>query len=360
MITNDEIRAALEQVVSRAPDPSRIQARLAGGAGAPAASGAARGRWCAGGCRRVWCAGRAAVAKPHRLVPFPRARRRRCAHRRRCPHDPDLAAVVAEPAAAPGNLRGPLRYRPTWLPDGFVETSREVSLRGGAADYQVRQWMLAENLAVAPDKSGESPPFLRLMLVPATDLPMGDWRLAVRINGIEGGLSPKEGQIPQVIWPVGDGLNLAVMVQGVGDDSIVAQWLARSVEPDGVAGVECPLDFGWLPESVQGTHHIAMSYPAETWTANLSVLRDRHEIVAATLGPGVTPPTADGQPESVRGQPGLVHFYDNGAGWAYAELEHGLRLTVQLMTRVTRDDLLQIIAELKVGPAPYLGWLGKR
>ncbi|MFG2044229.1 hypothetical protein [Dactylosporangium sp. NPDC048998] len=359
MITDKEIQAALERVASRAPDPSRVRAGLdararvhrqrrallvAGGAvatasvlGLPAAA--------------LWLdtAGQDAAGAPDDVPVEPDVRTA-----------PNLGAAMPEPAAAPGNLRIPLRYRPTWLPEGYVEASREASLRGGAPDYQVREWMRAEDAATMPDGNHDRAPFVRLMLVSASEWPIGDWRLPVTVNGVAGGLSPKEGQTPQVVWPVAEGLQLATMVQGVGDDSLVAQWVARSVEADSVTAVDSPLDFGWLPDSIQGSHRIAVSYPAETWTATLSVIRDRQQVAGAVLGPAVTAPSADGSPASVRGRQGLVHSFDTGGGWAYVELAQGMRLAVTVMQPTSREELLRVIAELKIGTTPYLGWLGRR
>jgi hypothetical protein len=57
-----------------------------------------------------------------------------------------------------------------------------------------------------------------------------------------------------------------------------------------------------------------------------------------------------------------------GFGWARVDLDRGQALSVVLdVTRmgttapaVKRDDLLRVVAELRIGPDPYTGWVGQR
>src|SRR6185369_3246812 len=53
---------------------------------------------------------------------------------------PNLPSPTPEPAPAPGNGRVPLRYRPAYLPEDFLEVFRIVSLNGRV--FQAREWHL--------------------------------------------------------------------------------------------------------------------------------------------------------------------------------------------------------------------------
>ncbi len=358
MITDEEIRAALDRVVARAPDPARIRAGFASRARAH------RQR------RALLVAGGALAAAGALGVPSILAWRDR---RGQGPGDgtvpitpdvrtpPNLGPAVAEPIPNAAVQRVAMRYRPSWLPEGYVEMSRTASVGSDASNYQSREWMRVQDAAETPDKNSEPPPYIRLVLVPASRLELGDWRIPAKINGADGGVSLEDGQIPQVIWRIGNGLHLAVQVGSVGDDRTVALWIARSVEPDGVAGVECPLRFGWLPESLTGEHQVSLTQWGDTWRATLQVISDRIEVASVVYGQGITLPP-DGTESMVRGRQGIVRSYENGGGWAYVFLNDGRDLLVSIASGsgVAVDDVVRIADKLDLGPPLYHGWIGQR
>lgn len=388
MITEDNIRAALDRVALRAPDPARVRARLAGRTQANAQR---RALLVAGGA----VAATAAVAGPAVLLyrqrysqlPFLAPNVPVLPDERTIPN---LGPATAEPPAGPGNRRLVLPYRPTWLPDGYVEASRLVGLDGAAFPMQ-RAWMRPADLLRSPAAQDSEPrPCVRLMLVDERHWAIENWHIPIKVNGVDGGLAPHPGSNPQVLWPVGGGLNLAVSLWGLGDDFTVAQRLARSVEPDEVTAVEMPLEFGWLPDLLQGWQTASIESTASSWVARLSVgtggWYGAAGGITAELGPAVQPgPTgnASGGPATVRGREGLVYTYPFGGGWVYVELDDGLRLQVHGGTvdnpapspatvdtthpqlapppiGISRDELLQVVEELKIGTAPYVDWIGTR
>jgi hypothetical protein len=368
-LSDDEIRAALHHVASRAPDPAVVRAYLAGhnrhhrerrtllmagGAigvaaviGGPAAVLLYRRRT---GQPPLLASGEDVPVLPDGRTP------------------PNLGAPAGEPAPGQGNTRFALKYRPTFMPDGYVEVYREVSVGPGAPARQTREWRASSTAPAA--KAGPAPGQIRLVVAPEVNLPIGDWRRPITVNGVPAALSAKVGQIPQVIWSIGDGLNLAVEVTGVGDDSAVAQWVARSVIPDGVSSVEVPLAYGYLPPASAGEQRASLTSDGTGWTASLDVIRDGTQVAGASLGPTVAPPPgASVVAPGLRGRTGQIGLYPNDAGgWAYVDLGNGQKLSLSLNAgllanppaRVTGDDLVRALNEMAVGPAPFVGWLGQR
>jgi len=131
-LTDDEIRAALEHVASQAPDPARVRAHLS------ARTRRHRQRrvlLMAGGAvgAAVAIGGPAVVLSRRKPPPAPAS-----------PSLPDvrtwpnLPSPTPEPAPAPGTGRVPLRYRPAYLPEDFLEVFRIVSVDGHV--FQAREW----------------------------------------------------------------------------------------------------------------------------------------------------------------------------------------------------------------------------
>jgi len=361
MITDEEIRAAFDRVVALAPDPARIRAGFASRARAHRQ-------------RRALLVASGAVAAAGAFgVPAALAWRDRTPAIGEAPFGPDgrttpnLGPAVAEPIPNAAVERVAMRYRPTWLPEGFVETSRTAyapanswNPRLRTSNYQVSEWMRAEDSAVAPDTPGHAPPYIRLVLARGSRLDIADWRPRVRVNGAEGGVSLQDAHVPQVVWQAEDGFRLAVYVSGVPDGRAVAVRIARSVKPDGVAGVECPLRFGWLPDFLSENHEqqLKLSQSSGAWRATRSILvAGTYEAVTVSYGPAIAPPPA-GVQATVRGRPGLARTYwGDAGGWAHVSLDGGLDLLVTAGLKT--DELARIIDKLDIGPQPYRGWIGQ-
>ncbi len=355
MITDDEIRAALDHVVSRAPDPASIRAGFASRARAHRQR---RALLFAGGAM----AASGAIGVPAVLgwlEPGPRAANGQSGPDVRTP--PNLGPAAAEPISDAAVERVAMRYRPTWLPEGFVETSRTSSVAVDGSKYQVREWLRVEDARLSPDQRSDATARIRLVLAPVNRLAIGDWRPAVTINGDDGGLSDADDHVPQVIWRIEKGLRLAVYVNGVADGRAVAVRIARSVKPDGVSGVECPLRLNWLPDFLTeyAEQQIKLSAWGPTWRSTRSVLVGDGAAVLLSVeyGPDIAAPPA-GIPATVRGRSGLTRDYEGDAGgWAHVALD-GVDLLVT--GAVNYDEIVQVTNKLDVGPRPYRGWIGQR
>jgi hypothetical protein len=351
-LTDDQIRAALQHVASRAPDPARVLSHLA--------DRRRRHRQ----RRALLMAGGAVGAAAAIVAPVVLLSRGRPS----TPADddgwvlpdvrtlPNLPSPAPEPAAGPGNTSVPLRYRPTYLPDDYVEVFRIVSVAG--ATYQAREW---HQMQTDPTLT---PGAVTLILAPDADLPSSDRALEITVNGALGLLAPEDAEVAQVVWSIGGGLSLAVEARHMDDGLIVVQDVARSVEPDNVAGLEIPLAFGYLPPNLPVGQQATIQPDGDGWVLRVALMRDRDMVGAALLGAHVSyGPGPSAVATQLRGRPGLVELDGHGNGTAFVSLESGLNLFVRVpngVYPVTADDLVRVTNEMTIGSPPYVGWIWQR
>ena len=353
-LTDDEIRAALLHVASRAPDPAAVRVHLAD---LTRRHRQRRALLLAGGAVGAAVAiGGPAVVLSRRPPPSPPA----------SPDLPDvrtwpnLPPVTPEPAPGPGNGRVPMRYRPTYLPDDFVEVFRIVSI--GAETFQAREWHHNDPRLFELNAGA-----ITLTLAADADLPIGDRSREITVNGAPGWLAPKDAEVQQVVWSIGDGLSLSVEARHIDDGWTVVQDVARSVEPDGMAGLDVPFTFGFLPPDFSGGRRVTVEPDGDQWVATHSVIRDRAAVLEARLGPHLVGDLGfsyDVVQMELRGRPGQVGLAPDGrGGGAFVGLESGLNLSVTVpggSAPVTVDDLVQVTNAMTIGSAPYVGWIWHR
>jgi hypothetical protein len=328
-LTDDEIRAALHYVASRAPDPAGVRIHLAGltrrhrQRRALLMAGGGVGVAVAIGVPAVILSGGGPPS-----VPSPRYDGPDLPDVRTWPN---LPSPAPEPAPGPGNTRVPLRYRPTYLPDGFGEVFRIVSGGGGA--FQAREW---HELGVFTN-----PAAISLSVAPDADLPISDRSQEITVNGASALLAPPDAEVQQVVWSIGDGLSLSVEARHLEDGWTVVQDVARSIGPDGVAGLEVPLSFGYLPPDLTREWRLIIEPDGDQWVASLDLIRDRSALLMARLGP---------------------HIVSSGQG-AFVTLASGLGLDVAVPGNshlVAADDLVRVANGLTVGSPPYVEWIWQR
>jgi hypothetical protein len=252
----------------------------------------------------------------------------------------------------------PLRYRPTYVPDEFVEVFRIVSI--GAETFQAREWHHDD-----PTLFEVNPGALTLTLAADADLPTSDRSRESTVNGAPGWLAPDDAEVQRVVWSIGDGLSLCVEARRVDDGWTVVQDVARSVELYGVAGLEVLMAFGHLPAGLPGDRRLTVEPDGDGWVATLALLRDRAAVLSARLGTHINEDLGyiyDPVQLELRGRPGRVGSPLTGGG-AFVALEPGLNLLVTVPSGsdpVTVDDLVRVTNAMTIGSAPYVGWIWHR
>ncbi|HEY7225783.1 MAG TPA: hypothetical protein VH561_19570 [Micromonosporaceae bacterium] len=348
MTIDDEIGDAFVRLADRAPDPIRVRAGLGRAAQMHRqrrALLAAGGLVVAGGLAGGGVLAARLVLGGTDFGPD-------------VPTPGNLPTPAAAPPA-PGNSVVPMRYRPTWLPDGFVELGRSTTVAAGLDQLRQRRAWYPVGTTLDPLK--ETPPSIYLDLVPATWWGIADWRTPVRVNGARGGLGPS-GSTPVLLWEAGGGLNLAVSVNGGEDNRATALAIGRSVVPDGVSTVEVALSFGWLP-ALPGA---LVRYETGPDRTRLEVIVGQFGVITFDID-GQEDPGVDYQtePVTVRGASG--RWFRNGtAVMLWLTLPDG-RPLVGVLDRVpargvtlTDDDVLHIVSDLSIGPRPANTWIGSR
>lgn len=299
-----------------------------------------------------------------------------------------VAAWPADPAAAGGNIRIPLRYRAAWLPAGFAENSRTASVTGPSPGLQVRGWS-------SKDYWTDAVPFVQVALLPRDgadvshvwpELP-GRWtpavfpprsapRQEVRVGDRHGTAWPTPtGWV--VEWRDGDGSPLAVQTGNMAESLATALRVAEAVVPDGNAAVECALQLTWLPDGLARAPQYVQttSDVGSGWGHQLSLAEDRLRVsfrpdyhlsmVESTVdGRPIPPPDTIAFP--FRGRPGNLWLhhgpkrYDSDHVFD-VQLAGGRGLFV-LGRAVTMDegDFRRLITGVRVGSVPYVDWIGRR
>jgi hypothetical protein len=249
-------------------------------------------------------------------------------------------------------------YRPTYLPDDFLEVFRTVSI--GAEAYQAREWHHQD-----PRLPEVNPGAITLAVAPDSGLHIDGRSREITVNGAPGWLTPLDAEVQQVVWSVEHGLSVSVEARHVDDGWAVVQDVARSVEPSTVSGLEVPMTFGYLPPDRTGERWVTVEPDGDQWVAYQSVLQNRAGVLEARLGAHVIGPSSpDTRETQLRGRSGLVDVPTDGRGGsASVVLESGLTLVVSVpggSDPITADDLVRVTNEMTIGPAPYVGWIWHR
>ena len=264
----------------------------------------------------------------------------------------------------------PLRYRPTWLPDGMVEKFRGVSY---LAPGTYRMWE-----STAPPSAERSNPNVLLSASPSAPDDV-DREPNIDINGTPGYYGGGS-----VIWRVDGDTKLVVAQSGLTEEDMLR--IARSVEPDPTR-MRLPLHFGWLPDGSAEWMHKSSGDPSlkvmgdspTEWGATVLVY-DSQRYLEATVGTTRYTPAGDtshGQTVIINGRTAQLAQPDEtmdpvGQGfqtnWVLTmDLGEGRRLIMHGGTAknmpeaspLSRDDMIRIAEHVQFDPSPDIGWIGR-
>lgn len=333
MVTEQRVRAALEHMAGRAPDPERIRAGLQRRARVHRQR---RALLVAGGV----AAAAGAVAVPSVVL---------------LPRSPERSLLGAGPVS--------LRYRPAWLPAGFVESSRSATVRDGRVAAEARVWKPSEELG---DSHGYGPVARIWMDARPEAVDLSGRTAPVMVGRVEGGLF-RDGEtlagraIYRVAWPRGDGGSFTVTVRSVDDSDEVALRVAESVAPDADAVLEPPVEPGWLPEQVPADpYHLSVFESGYGVEADLGLGGAGRPTLRFHLGgiwggPSATPE----QRRTVTVRDTSVLLYLAERSWsAHLVLDDGRNLVIDAGQGVSDEDLLRVWEQLHVLPLPDTSWMG--
>jgi hypothetical protein len=282
----------------------------------------------------------------------------------------------AEFAPGQGNTRIPMKYRPGWLPEGYTEISRTVSVRGPEPGRQRRTWHRPFTPKDLPNPfydPGMSPTGL-IHLETAAALP-GDRSMyrETTVGGKRAWVALEPATLPQVIWDYGPDERLQVTIlNDVPDKLAVAQRVAESVTTAQADACEIALEYGWLPEKLRSLPLSSETYSPNltntpAWGNNLSVLALGNPglfLVKADLQNRRPPHTLPGKPATLRGRPGLLQT-DRPQHFASVVLDndHWVLVTIGEPSdagpeaNLTPAEIVKIVNELRIGPDPDTKWL---
>ncbi len=340
MITDDEIRDALEHLARHAPGPDRVLRQFA------VRERARRQR------RALTLVGGTVAASVAVGAPLVVLRERHSAAPGGSP------SPYPDPSPSPSivNDRLPMRYRPTWLPDGMVETSRTVgSPVADDASAQSRSWHnAASGQTVTLGVTGPNS-------VDATGL------RRVAVHGVSGWVQDMAGRPSvAVIWQVAPDLFLQVFVDGIPPRSTALPvQIANSVTTDGASVLELPVAFGWLPDGYRITER-SVDAASDGWQARIAAddgkpipqrsgvsvgMGAKDDMLPNGPKPGMTAPPTDVTVRGVTGTfitPTILGVPLPDGRW--------LRVAGQ----PSQADLVRVADALRIGPVPDLSWLGTR
>ena len=360
MVTEEMIRAALERVAERAPDGVAVRAALAGRARLLHQR------------RTLVLAGGAAAATVATGVPAAALWLRR-----------NGSPVAPSGPAQPPNRRFPLRWRPTWLPNGLVELHRSTKF-----DDEVTEWVRGWGPRPADDASQSGLPAVALRMTRESALP--EIGRPVSINGTPGRLHNDPGA-PEcgVLWLAAPGQLLTASITKMSptkDPEESSLRIARSVVADPAAVCEVWVAFGWLPagygDAARSFSLGASVKPGQPVTPTARIERlflhptaESGAVGSLTIGED-RPRPQGAQDVTVRGRPGWMVWNEHDESVVYVPLEDGRPLVMTVKaTRIgeprnrtlpprgrswTREELLRVVDEVRLGPIPDLSWFGRR
>lgn len=328
MRDEDMLRDALSAIAGRAHDPAPVAAGIEARARAHRQR---RGLLVASAAAVTGVAGAAAL--------WPR------------PHTPQPPAVIPTPSPS---ATLPVSYRPTWLPDGFVEVSRS----GTGPESQTRTWQRGDDRIL-------------LFLTSRSRFDPAGFQPAV-LGGRRAWVVPGPGKV----WvETGDGLMAGVSVPRLDPTGETTRRIAASIVPDPGAVAAVSLSFGWLPERFGGPISAELSGTSEHWHETLRVGGSPEALTAIEAELLWEISTSKGTPATMRGLPGFVHLGDSGVGCpdlpasasncpefsAFARVEFAgsriLRVKIGMGYEVSRAELIRIMDEIVLGPEPDTSWL---
>jgi len=344
---DDLIRDAVRRQEELAPDPARIRAAL------PART-ARRRRILTLATVGAAVAVAAAVTVPMVLLDSPTPGGRG-------PATSPTVTVAPEPSGIP------LRYGPTWLPDGFVERSRSVPVADPAPPKVVtdRIWKRTSltdgELGHIGLSTWEGTPGEDHLPARSGDSSSGQ---DVDING-----TPGHYDNDAVAWQVGN-TEFLLYAPGAGVSEADLVRVARSVRPD-PASLRPPLRVDWLPDGVGGEFLFVRGDSPATWEARFFAQGSAGYV---SVSVGTTGPAPRGDQVTVNGRTARLAQVDEEdpvqanyrTRWVLTmDLGEGRQLTVragtmpgEAQTPVTGADTVRVAENVVPEPNPDLAWLG--
>jgi hypothetical protein len=308
---------------------------------------------------------------------------RRAAHTRRTRRLGVVAAVVAvlvavaipvtllgggrSPEAAANGPQLTIPYQPTWVPPGWVASSRTLNRVEG--ELPGLDWTLAHQPADHTDNWLNFIVSDSRQMLPTNQV--GPTR-EVMINGVQGFVSSgdaPQGSVTQelmttVAWSPKPGTWLAITGEQPTDGTDMQLRMARSVVADPVA-TDVPYTYGYLPPHAIPFAITIEGHSSHDWSTGPFVIflrRDQIHI-GVEWGPGaVRPQLKNAKPVTVRGHSGS--FETDSPSTATGTIsklltqQDGWWLEVTA-TNVTEAQLLHIVNDMSFYPNANYDWLGR-
>jgi hypothetical protein len=296
---------------------------------------------------------------------------------------PPPAAV--DPTATGGGPTIALNYHPTWVPPGWVTTSRTLVPDGLRDTIQGEGWALATSPQDHSDNSLDFSQDRQLDSVPATTtapprhvtvngraglLEFGTADIDETPYYVNGSGNTSHGKdkivhelMSEVAWSPRPGVFLSVTVQQVKDGRDLVLRMARSVVADPPLRTDLPLKVGYLPAGAQSPGIGVTGTSPTNWTtgANYLPIAGKVFTMAVTWGPGARPlltpsQLAEATRVTVRGVRGYLLSSDSEATMQ-VQL-HGWWLVVATSGPGSPAQLVKIVDTMQIYPTAIYPWLG--
>lgn len=268
---------------------------------------------------------------------------------------------TVETAAVP-QATMPLQYRPTWLPDGYVEDFRGTPSSGPGVG---RGWR-----STAPESADRSNPHITMVVSPRSPENV-DRAPNVDINGVPGYLGGGS-----VIWDVGK-TRFLIAAPFPEEDMLR---IARSVEPDPTR-IRLPVQFNWLPDGgAEWTRKVddpgvkVTGFSATEYEATVLVYDSQHYVQASVGTSDFSYGELHGREVVVNGRTAVLAqdvdldptSKNMPSNWVLLmDLDDGRQLLVH--SGATKDspplsegDFLRVVENIQLDANPDVGWLGQR
>jgi hypothetical protein len=285
---------------------------------------------------------------------------------------PVHSSAAIEPLTLVAMTVAPLRYAPTWLPPGIVETSREADARG---ERVRRAWHRPGATPGGPGPENGSV----VMEVFDVDFPfptdVGCWgAVSVDINGVRGNMS-RDNSTACVKWPAEPRTTLVVTEYGLGLSQEDLLRIARSVRPDAaVLTVPFRIDRAGLLATTAPVGAVMRGDTATGWSVGASFPVDDPDdwlpqawvtlTSTATPPPGGGPPqplTVGGRPARYVVKPSKGAYVDAGEAWLGVDVGSGVTLVVSIVfysgVPASSAELASVVTGWTIG-WPDLSWVG--
>jgi len=257
--------------------------------------------------------------------------------------------VSVSPSAAAQAPPTPLRFKPTWLPEGYAEYRRgsiqEVTLS--------RLWMPDR-----PDSAllGESPIlFLNVTPDAGGEAQSDAGEEQVDVNGTAGVYLPAEHIVS---WRVGQvGLSVGTAQLSLSKSTLLR--VARSVRPD-TAALELPFRLPALPGDMKIFARSVSGSAPDHWLAELSLTsttNDPQSSVTISVGT-VTEAPKGGVKLTVAGRPARYVKSPRAGYYLVVNLGAGRQTTV-LGIGLDKAAMITLAEGVRLVETPDLGWIGE-